>query len=253
MKLCILDADSLLFYCVHNKKDEPEKSFDEIKSKLDTWLLDIFNKTYSTHYYMYLTSSKSFRANEYPEYKAHRKAERPNYFKELKEYMVQNYSGISYPELEADDLCLITYKMHTKALAEGDEVFISSPDKDLLKLEGEHYNYAKDIWSTNTEDDAKYHFWESMITGDSADGVQGIHGKGKKFVEKLFENTTSKDLPGVVFSAYTTILGTDEGIHEFYKSYKMLKILDTHEEFQKSIPEPFEIKREQSTLITETQ
>ncbi len=58
----LVDSDSLLYICCYNKKDEPEKTLEEVKSKMDLFIQDIFNKTQSTHYLLFLTLTRSFRA-----------------------------------------------------------------------------------------------------------------------------------------------------------------------------------------------
>jgi len=256
MKVCIMDSDSIIFYVCHQKKEEPEKSLEEIKQKLDLWLLDIFGKTYSTHYIMYLTEGLSFRKEIFTEYKANRKdKEKPKYFNEIKEYLKEKYKASSYPKLEADDLCVITKNYFQKeedktALYKESnpwEVFISSPDKDLLNLEGEHYDYRKGEWKFTTDDEALYYLFGSMLWGDSGDNVKGIPGVGVKGVEKIFKDIEIQDVPLVVLQVYIQQYGESLGIENYYKTYKALKILNHHEEFEKNIPNPVLINYENHT------
>ncbi len=253
MKINILDADSLIFYVCHNKKDEPESTLDEIKDKLDKWLLDIFGKTYSTHYIMYLTEGKSFRSEVFKEYKANRVGrEKPKYFNEVKQYLKDKYKAISYPGLEADDLYLISMYMNpiefrdlipTEALKGMSlEVFMCVLDKDLLNLEGEHYNYKSGEWKYTTQEEALYYFWGSMIIGDSGDGIIGLKGYGKKKVEEVFNEFTSNEYPFLVLKMYMEYYGEYLGIQEYHSTYKALKILDTHKEFEQNIGLPIEIE-----------
>ena len=248
MKICLLDADSLIFYVCHNKKDEAEKSLEEVKQKLDTWLLDIFGKTYSTHYIMYLTEGVSFRKEIFTEYKSNRKGDKPNYFKEVKQYLRDKYSAVSYPGLEADDLCLITKNYFQREdltkLFKDFEVFMSTPDKDILNLEGEHYNYRTGEWKYTIKDEALHFFWGSLIIGDPGDGVQGLKGQGKAAVKGVFEDLEPNEYYLAVLKSYIEFYGEYKGIQEYYKSYFALKILETHEEFEKVIPEPVLIKWE---------
>ena len=73
-----------------------------------------------------------------------------------------------------------------------------------------------------------------MITG-THNNTKGIPGKGKAFVDKAFK-VLSPDTKyyTLVFNTYLDHFGIDNGIEEFRKSYKLLKILDTHHDFDKS-------------------
>ena len=67
-----------------------------------------------------------------------------------------------------------------------------------------------------------------MIIGDSSDNIKGIPGKGKAFVNKLFEEQTN-NLRDLVFKTYLEHFGEYLGIQEFYKNYMCLKILDDYD------------------------
>lgn len=67
-----------------------------------------------------------------------------------------------------------------------------------------------------------------MITGQTGDGIKGIPGKGKVFADELLSSCDLIGLkyPSVVLNEYITQFGIDNGIEEFYKVYKCLKIVD---------------------------
>src|SRR6185369_17787536 len=119
--------------------------------------------------------------------------------------------------------------------------FICAIDGDLLGLEGTHYNWRKKEWVTVHNGDAAFKFWSDMITGQTGDNIKGVPGKGQAFVKKLFNSVFEgeTDFYEEVFRVYVEHFGLHEGIHEFYKNYVSLKILEKKEGFV--IPEPNEL------------
>ncbi len=238
-RVAIIDSDSILFYTCYSKKDEPQKSLEDCYNAVDSFMYNLFNLTESTHYILYLTTGKeSFRYKIYPEYKGNRKyKETIQYFKEVKQYLIDKYHAQVDLRYEADDLCLIT-KNRYKSDPEYSEVFISSPDQDMLSLEGRHYNYKKNQWIETSKKEASLKFWEDMICGQTGDNIKGIPGKGKKFTEKLFDSTSF--YADLVLNEYILHYGEHKGIKEFYKNYMCLKIVE--EDHGVSTVHPYSVK-----------
>jgi 5'-3' exonuclease len=239
-KICLLDCDSILYIVCHNKKDEVEKTLEEVKQKLDEFISDIFIKTESTHYLIFLTLTKSFRSYYYTQYKSNRKGrEKPKFFTEITNYLLEKYQAVWYNELEADDLCLITRDCLNDHLE--NFAFISSPDKDILHLEGTHYNYRIGDWVSTTKEEAQKYFWTSMLVGDSADGIKGIPGMGPKGAEELLKERQSTSYCPLVLIEYRDNFGEYEGIQQFYNNFQALYILDKHKDYEQVLQEPIEI------------
>ncbi len=154
-------------------------------------------------------------------------------------YLLDKYNAVWYADLEADDLCLITREILNEV--PDVEAFISSPDKDMLRLQGDHYNYRLGEWSSVTGEQAHREFWISMITGDTSDNIKGIKKLGIKGAEALMEGVSQVNASSVVFNKYINVFGEDQGIEQYYKNYKSLKILDNHSGFEEVLPEPIEI------------
>lgn len=264
-KICLLDCDSVVWIVTHNKKGEPEKTLEEVKQKLDSFIQDIFSKTQSTHYIIFLTLTRSFRKNYYTQYKDNRKGrEKPKYFTEITNYLLEKYKAVWYNELESDDLCLITREylnnycerqQECKLFTSEDDptvksckekcqypdfAFIASPDKDMLYLEGTHYNYKTGNWIDTTKEEAHKFFWTSMIVGDGSDNIKGIPKSGPKAAEVLL-GLDCINYPSVVFNKYINTFGEHDGIQQFYNNYQALHILDKHQNFEEVLPEPIEI------------
>lgn len=218
-KIALIDADSLIYISCYNK-DDNLKTLKECKNTADEFIKNILDATKTSKFLLFLTIGKGFRYKVYTEYKANRKDLKPlAHYVEVRQYLIDKYKAYNHPELEADDLCLI----YSKKLPNS---FISSPDKDVLMLEGRHYNYKKHKWVEVNKDEAIDHFWTSMITGDVIDNIKGIPGKGEKYAKLVLNNFVIKDFPLGILFAYIKHYGEHEGIKQFHQNYSCLKIVD---------------------------
>ena len=225
----IVDVDSLIYIVCYNKKDEPIKSLDEVFKSVDSFLETMFRETKSTHYLMYLTVGRGKRYEVYPEYKKNREGkEKPPLFDFVKEYLITKYAAHWRHGIESDDMCLASKKLLDK---QGIKCFMSSVDNDVLMLEGVNYNYSKKVWVETNQEQAAYKFWGDMISGQTGDNIKGIPKKGPKYVEQLFASCHWSQYPRKVFGAYMDYYG-EKGIEEMYKSYAVLKILESIEGFE---------------------
>jgi DNA polymerase-1 len=240
-KIALIDADSILYICCWDKEEkcyitDYPKAFHQV----NTLITKIILETKATHYLGFFSASKSFRKKEFESYKSNRdKLVRPEHIPVVREYIMDKWGFIKLDNLEADDGVCICSKLMTNTV-------ICSPDKDILYLEGTHYNYKKDEWVTTNEIEAVRFFWMDMITGQPGDGVKGIPGKGVKYAEKLLTEGYFWDIlidrwcRNMVFDEYMDYFGEYKGIEEFYKNYKLLKILETDEKFETTYKELIE-------------
>lgn len=254
-RIACIDADSLIWQAVADKikydelgkpviddfgnKVKIEMTLEESRDIFDDSITKILNSTSATHYILALTTGKNHRYNIYPEYKANRKdKEKPKHFHSLKDYCVTKYKAVLHHELEADDICLIYSKSLTK---DSDYAFMCSLDKDLLGLEGTHYNYNTSSWMEVTKNQAEYNFFFDLICGQSGDNIKGVEGLGKVAATKLLDNKKSSKYPQVVFGAYVKKYGSELGIKEFNKNYQVLRIKDNWPNF--IIEEPIKYEK----------
>lgn len=238
-KIALIDADSLIYINLYSKKDVPPKSLEECKLALDNYIVTILDNTEATHYLLFLTIGRNFRYIIKADYKGGRPTEKPLYFNECREYLLDKYGAIHHSDCEADDLCLI-YSKNVESS------FICACDSDILEgLEGSHFNYKKFTWVITSKEQANYKFWSSMITG-THNGVAGLKGKGIKYSEKIFDggNMSEFNLRDITFNEYIEYYKDESiGIEEFYKNYKLIKILDKYEKLE--IKSPIEYNRNQ--------
>lgn len=230
----LIDADGLIYiisYCKQKRDengmpllndlghpDREEKTLEQCQLAMDDIIKNILLGTGAEKYILFLTIGKNFRYKIYPEYKANRKyGDKPQHFDDIKTYLLVKYLAVHHPDLEADDLCLI-YRNKIE------NSFICSPDKDMVGLEGTHYNYNKGEWITVSKDEAHFNFWSSVITGDTADNIKGIPGKGPAAVKKIIGGIEPEDYMTEILLSYVGHFGEEVGISEFNKNYQVLKI-----------------------------
>lgn len=243
-KLTIFDADFLLYSAtmgnkclddegnpikIDNKFTYTPKLEQEVYDCADSMIEVILDKTDASYYCGYLGGCKSFRYTIYPEYKGNRvNREMPLFYNQLKQHLINKWNfELTLDGLEADDAVNIA----RNNLKDEYECTLASSDKDLIKsIAGNYINVKNLELVTTTTEEAKKFFWTSMITGDVADNIKGLVGRGQKYADTLFsrENTLYYD---DVMWAYIKQYGELQGIEEFYKNYKCLYILDKFRNF----------------------
>lgn len=219
---------------VDNKFVYKEKTEEELEESCDFFMNSILFNCGASKYIAYIKGKGNFRYLINPEYKNNRPKESPKWWKFVKDYLIDNWNAIEVNDIEADDAVNIT-RLNIS------DSFIVAIDKDLLGLEGTHFNWRKNEWVTIDKKEAYYNFWNSMITGDSVDNIKGIPGKGTSYCNKLIELNNSVEYSNVIFNEYLKFFGEELGIEEFYKNYKSLKILNKHIDFV--IPEPKSVNK----------
>lgn len=231
-KLAIWDADNLPYIVCWNKKDsETIKTFEDCCNHADSIIKDILFKTGVKEFILYFTRTKCFRYKIYPEYKANRKGlEKPLYFHEVTDYLINKYEGVFHPDLEGDDLCVIHHRDNPDSI-------IITVDKDILCcVAGTFYNPSKDEWKTVNKEEAELGLWTSMLVGDKTDNIFGVNGIGPVKAKKILLDGNLNNYSEIVYKTYIDLYGIDKGINNFYMNYKCLKIVEYYDNFV--IPEP---------------
>lgn len=261
-KLLLIDSDGLVY---HSLRETVEESIQILNEKIQ----NMFEKTKATHYVMFISQGKYFRHNLYPEYKQSREKYRNNpsskWVKVLKQYLIAEWNAQWMDMCEADDLCSYFYNKNIRTI-KGESTFyfagehdvldfeevekiICSPDKDLLQsIPGKHFNYSykledktdlnsvvKGWWVETSINNASFFTWEQAVCGDVADGVKCLFGKGKAWVDKNFAGKSLKEVQHLVFDEYMKEYGTEKGIYEFQKNYRLLHMLNCDEDFIREV------------------
>lgn len=134
---------------------------------------------------LFLTGKGNFRDKvaTIQTYKGNRDpANKPYYYSEIREYMINHHNAIVVTGKEAEDACgVLQYANKDKSTV------IVGYDKDLDMIPGYHYNPVEDKLFYITKPEADTNFWKQVLTGDRTDNIlgcgvmkPGVYKSGKK-------------------------------------------------------------------------
>ena len=234
--ICLIDADSLIYYCM----DKP--SLEEAVYTIDERIKKILKDCNTTLYSGFLTQGRCFRYKVADSYKSNRKGGRPKpiVFHALKEYLKQQYNCTIITALEADDLvCYYSFTDNRKTI-------VCSPDKDVLfQCVGMHYNYQRSEFQHTTPDEALKFLWKQVLMGDSTDNIPGIPGVGAKTSENWLKDRT-KDYEAFALKKFVEKFGMVEGVMKFHETFKLVYMLKTDDDMKREAgrtPPPLEVSQ----------
>lgn len=196
----LVDADIVAYRSAASAEND---SVEVACIRANRTLQDIISVTGVDEYKLYLSGSKNFRKEIYPEYKANRDTlKRPRWLQQVREYLVLDWSAEVCDGYEADDALGI------EAVSSGG--IICSIDKDLLQIPGSHYRFVTGEWHDISPIEGERAFYTQLVLGDRGDNVPGYDGKMRlkfpKFLahirEKLERETTSYGMYSVVKELY---------------------------------------------------
>lgn len=180
----------------------------------------IIKETECTSYRMFISGKKNFRDKVVDDYKANRAGKsRPIHYSLIRDYLTRKYKAQIVEGMEADDAL---------GLAQTNDTAIATIDKDLLMVEGKHYNYIKKEWKQVTAEEGTRFFYKQMITGDKVDNITGIHGLGEKKASKLLDETPRKEWDKLILDLYDKEF--EYGFHQAVKNSQLLWILQKDKE-----------------------
>lgn len=203
--IALIDMDLVVYRCAASAENE---SLDIAKHRVDELLDNILTKVEATEYKAFLSSSTNFRKTIYPEYKANRTQTKPKWLSELRDYALTIGAVVAKDGLEADDELGISQK---------DNTIICSLDKDLLQIQGNHFQWQieggtpdkrwvkPDRFTDQPYIEGLRLFYEQCLKGDSSDNVKGAKGIGEKRATKLLKDCkTEKEMIEVCLGEYFT-------------------------------------------------
>lgn len=204
----LVDADYLVYRVGFAVKDgEPvEFALSTVKHAIQ----NIWDKfPHHKHHALYLTGKGNFRDKvaTLATYKGNRDpANKPFYYSEIREYMINHHDAQVVQGMEAEDEAGI----QQYASKDRDTVIVGV-DKDLLCIPGWHYNPVKDTMVYVTLAEANENFWKQVLTGDRTDNIIGLEGIGPVKAGKLIAPCKREwqRMRDVVLDAYRKQYGND--------------------------------------------
>jgi len=222
----IIDADSIIYIlCYSNKEID---TFSDFINVIDNYCNSIENEIDCDNYVYVLEGEGNFRYEYDENYKSGRK-DKPVFYKETKDYLINNKPVLLAKKMESDDYCHILANVcrnHSISYVIG---FV---DKDLKQIQGIQYNYKNRTWDNVNSYKALYNICTQLLTGDATDTkIAGLKGIGKKKALLLLDNVKEEDLLGVVLNRYMLYYNNRrEAVEKFYNSFKLLNLIDYDEE-----------------------
>jgi hypothetical protein len=205
----LLDADFLVYRACYSKDAE----FLQMIESVDWCIESILRNTEASDYRIFLTGPTNFRKQISEDYKATRKKDKPPFYYEVRDYLINNWKAEVSVDCESDDLC---------GLYQTDDTVTVGEDKDLLTIPGLHYRIAKK-WSDNklisvSKEQACYNFYVQCLTGDPIDCIKGLRNPEKlhhkkppaiseEVAAKYLEDKSPEEMKQIVQGLYQTVYG----------------------------------------------
>lgn len=195
--LLLIDADWIAFqmasacqfpFRCHDGVWMPFAQEDEVFSAIDERIQYIKEQTSAKKIVMTLSSSGNWRLDYMASYKNNRDPfTRPVALKAARQYIARNYTTLTEPCLEADDVMGI-YATDPEWMPQYRKIIVTI-DKDLKQIPAWHYNPEADFepWEQNLSD-ADDLFFIQALAGDMTDGYSGCKGVGVDTAAKLLDD-----------------------------------------------------------------
>ena len=188
MTTAVIDGDLICYRCAASAENDEQ---DIALVRASRLLSDIISVTDASEIKLFLSGSRNFRYDLYPEYKANRKdMKRPKHLQPLREYLVVAWGAEVTDGYEADDAI---------GMEMGEGKVCCSLDKDLLQIPGSHFNFVTQEFQEISEIEGYRNFYTQLVLGDRADNVPGYDGKMRpkwpKFLGEIRERLSGANTP----------------------------------------------------------
>ncbi len=149
-------------------------------------------------------------------------SDKPHYYTEIRDYLVQHWNAVLVHGEEADDTVSYTATNFYRA---GENVTMVHIDKDINNTPGWHYNPDTDTTYYINKDEALRNFYSQFLLGDSIDCIEGVKGCGKVITKELLATCeTAEEYEQVIFDIF-------QGINIPVKRFKNTMNLNPDEAF----------------------
>lgn len=199
--MLIIDGDIICYRIGFSKESVDLAS---ALQKVDNTITEIVWDLNDDNIYIYLTGKGNFRdevAITAP-YKGNRKGDKPEFYTEIREHLINEWEATVTEGIEADDAIAIM------ATHQFPHATIVSIDKDFDQVPGWHYNPVKKERYYIEEDEGLLNFYMQFLVGDRIDNILGVKGIGPVKARKLLEDKTEVEM----FQKCVELLGYDRAV-----------------------------------------
>ena len=199
---------------------EESMGLDFCITNVNKWIRDLMYLAGSTRSVVLLTKGgscfRTYRAT-IKKYKGNREGTpRPEFYKEIREHLIENHNAKVYAKWEADDTACMF--MEANKDKPDQLAILAAIDKDLEQQSCMHVNPNKKKEGVYYVDELEgaYSFYKQMLTGDVADNIPGLKGVGAKHksVQALDECKTIEEMCLHVYKTYLLHYSKETGKDE---------------------------------------
>lgn len=206
--IALVDADLVAYRCAASANNDPleialircDKTLQGISQNLGTDDLKLF-----------LSGSRNFRYDLYPDYKANRRdMVRPIHLQACREYLVNEWNAEVSDGYEADDAIGISWNSQFAS-----DTVICSLDKDLKQLgPANHFNFVTGEHLFVDELTAVNTFYKQLLLGDKSDNVPGFDGRPRakptKYIQACYKDLDDMESEQEMFDYVRSVYKSDE-------------------------------------------
>ncbi len=211
--IALIDGDIVAYRCAASCDVREggviiDSSDEEIALlRVEQLMQQIIHSVEANKYRCFLSPSKNFRYDVYPEYKANRRETvDPTHRKACKQYLFDQWNGEDFYGYEADDALAWTQSQlqyDGTGFNQIEDSIICSIDKDLKQVPGRHYNFVKQEFDTVSGVQGDYTFYQQVLIGDKTDNLIGLTGIGPKKAAKYLEGCyEEQEMFNIVYDMY---------------------------------------------------
>jgi len=197
-----------------------------VQARVQARIDKILEDTGADEYQIYLTSTDKsnfrFEVASIKPYKGNRPSDKPFWFDQIRDFLINHRKAIVIEGMEADDAMGIEQTKGSIRTTEEwvagkklNDTVICTLDKDLLMIPGNHYSWRpakgmpEGVWYQD-ELRAIRCFYKQLLTGDPVDNIPGLYrvGKSSSFVEKTDSLDNELDMYNLVYDQYKLRFGS---------------------------------------------
>jgi hypothetical protein len=157
-----------------------------VKQTIESILKDVGFKG-KDQYHLLLSGPGNYRERiaTFRPYKGNRDPDhKPFHYQAIRDYLTQQWDAIVVTGHEADDeASILAHGFRKRKL----KYIVSSIDKDLHQIPGQHYDYRLKQLVTMDDEESRIVLWRQALAGDTTDNIPGACGIGTVKAQKLVE------------------------------------------------------------------